>query len=330
MPPAHARGIAGFDPRPRMGGDQDKSLVGRDGPVSIHAPAWGATPPTWAEIQAKIVSIHAPAWGATPLALVYHYMLPCFDPRPRMGGDADAQEALDALEEFRSTPPHGGRQAQIVTFRRFNAVSIHAPAWGATSAANRQPGRIGFRSTPPHGGRHLPTRLPDTTAPVSIHAPAWGATPQQPSGQGGKPVSIHAPAWGATSTAGCAMALQEFRSTPPHGGRQATSPPRLTWWRFRSTPPHGGRPAAPPTETVPPLFRSTPPHGGRPPVISASRSQTVFRSTPPHGGRRHRVQHPHLCDSFDPRPRMGGDSCAPCAAWCGHVSIHAPAWGATA
>ena len=55
-------------------------------------------------------------------------------------------------------------------------VSIHAPAWGATTVRSvAGPGRA-----------------------VSIHAPAWGAT------QGADPlklvyrVSIHAPAWGAT------------------------------------------------------------------------------------------------------------------------------------
>ena len=33
--------------------------------VSIHAPVWGATPPTAATKLSKKVSIHAPVWGAT-------------------------------------------------------------------------------------------------------------------------------------------------------------------------------------------------------------------------------------------------------------------------
>ena len=61
---------------------------------------------------------------------------------------------------------------------RLKAVSIHAPAWGATGDGLL----VGLA---PHG--------------VSIHAPAWGAThhPHRPDRAGR--VSIHAPAWGATS-----------------------------------------------------------------------------------------------------------------------------------
>jgi len=55
-------------------------------------------------------------------------------------------------------------------------VSIHAPAWGATSDID----------------------LIEQLLDVSIHAPAWGATFQPISKQPILRVSIHAPAWGAT------------------------------------------------------------------------------------------------------------------------------------
>ncbi len=58
------------------------------------------------------VSIHAPAWGAT---IRQHHVLMDhgrFNPRPRVGGDAE-------------------RQGFEVDFE----VSIHAPAWGATDAS---------------------------------------------------------------------------------------------------------------------------------------------------------------------------------------------------
>ena len=60
--------------------------------------------------------------------------------------------------------------------RKLHAVSIHAPAWGATS----------FN---PEDGAFVA---------VSIHAPAWGATTLPASTTGETRVSIHAPAWGAT------------------------------------------------------------------------------------------------------------------------------------
>ena len=54
-----------FNPRPRMGAT---GLIGVKRlilPVSIHAPAWGATN-DFPEVKAFLqVSIHAPAWGAT-------------------------------------------------------------------------------------------------------------------------------------------------------------------------------------------------------------------------------------------------------------------------
>jgi len=58
------------------------------------------------------------------------------------------------------------------------AVSIHAPAWGATKLIRRL---VHIRQ-------------------VSIHAPAWGATKIFEVDIGiCRIVSIHAPAWGATS-----------------------------------------------------------------------------------------------------------------------------------
>ena len=95
--------------------------------------------------------------------------------RPRGARPADP-EAVIRLPEFQSTRPRGARRAPAprltvnLSFQStrprgarrpwsghsaaHQAVSIHAPAWGAT------------------GGAHFRRRCPE----VSIHAPAWGAT----------------------------------------------------------------------------------------------------------------------------------------------------------
>ena len=101
-------------------------------------------------------------------------------------------------------------------------VSIHAPAWGATSLVNH-------RFPPAH--RFNPrTRVgcdPDShihhyQQEVSIHAPAWGATYKN----WDKvviffKVSIHAPAWGATIASSARIGLlAEFQSTHPRGVRR--------------------------------------------------------------------------------------------------------------
>ena len=60
------------------------------------------------------VSIHAPAWGAThkPCGDKYGYL--SFNPRSRVGSDADG----------------------IVNNIKAKDVSIHAPAWGATRSSD--------------------------------------------------------------------------------------------------------------------------------------------------------------------------------------------------
>ena len=145
--------------------------------VSIHAPAWGATRWACGHFRAKAwfqsthprgvrrtggntmrvgrpVSIHAPAWGATSLSLNTIYLPFCFNPRTRVGCDSVRVSAMPRVCAFQSTHPRGVRRRPAVHGLRGIAVSIHAPAWGATT-----------------GGKFFPDFLP-----VSIHAPAWGAT----------------------------------------------------------------------------------------------------------------------------------------------------------
>ena len=102
-------------------------------------------------------------------------------------------------------------------------VSIHAPAWGATSGISAcSPSHPMFQSTHPRGVRPAQGGSFERWRRVSIHAPAWGATRavcsiQRPRCGSFNPrtrvgcdlvftvadaiaaiVSIHAPAWGAT------------------------------------------------------------------------------------------------------------------------------------
>ena len=57
-----------------------------------------------------------------------------------------------------------------------DAISIHAPVWGATIC----------------GG------VPRAVIGISIHAPVWGATESEPLTVSLVLISIHAPVWGAT------------------------------------------------------------------------------------------------------------------------------------
>ena len=74
-------------------------------------------------------------------------------------------------------PTWGATLSSISTFTE-SVVSIHAPTWGATLDRLGYVVNAQFQSTHPHGVR-LSAGCPNiATAVVSIHAPTWGATHQ--------------------------------------------------------------------------------------------------------------------------------------------------------
>ena len=120
-------------------------------------------------------------------------------------------------------------------------------------------------------------------------------------------VSIHAPVWGATWNPKLQGVETKFQSTPPCGGRRLFVVGIFAMQGFQSTPPCGGRRGAGETSS---------PHG-------------QFQSTPPCGGRPHPATNRASAKSFNPRPRVGGDTQLLQAFGDVLVSIHAPVWGAT-
>ena len=177
---------AGFNPRPRAGGD----AVGRPeehyGPVSIHAPARGATVWLPAGDRLTVVSIHAPARGATAWWHGSTTTPARFNPRPRAGGDPRRRCRSSPASRFQSTPPRGGRPYQLAPIQdpigRFNP----RPRAGGDCCSPTGPScACPFQSTPPRGGRHRVVRVRPRARDVSIHAPARGATPRRPSTSSG-------------------------------------------------------------------------------------------------------------------------------------------------
>ncbi len=101
--------------------------------VSIHAPARGATATitSAAKSSARTVSIHAPARGATISAFACCNLAKFQSTRPHGARPSNITAGADHFE-FQSTRPHGARRLGISFHCRINAVSIHAPARGAT------------------------------------------------------------------------------------------------------------------------------------------------------------------------------------------------------
>src|SRR5690606_7922731 len=121
-------------------------------PVSIHAPAGGATRQDVAENDLFGVSIHAPAGGATHKGRLYRFR-GRFNPRAR--GGRDGGHGAPACPDSGFNPrARGGRDLIYIEIYTNKLVSIHAPAGGATATGRQGAGRDR----------------------VSIHAPAGGAT----------------------------------------------------------------------------------------------------------------------------------------------------------
>ena len=126
--------------------------------VSIHAPAGGATLIPRRFKTEQNVSIHAPAGGATEYSPKGRYHHHGFNPRARGGRDAFDLSHQNNLTMFQSTRPRGARRKEslatlipamfqstrprgarqtlqtIKILQRFERVSIHAPAGGATAS----------------------------------------------------------------------------------------------------------------------------------------------------------------------------------------------------
>ena len=146
-------------------------------------------------------------------------------------------------------------------------------------------------------------------------------------------ISILAPAWGASISCASRGSGSSFQFSPPRGGRPG---PRCAFRKnilvFQFSPPRGGRlPRFLMADAIV-LFQFSPPRGGRPtPGARTSISPSNFNSRPRVGGVRRRVFPRQGGYNFNSRPRVGGVLCLSgrrrlvC-----HISILAPAWGASA
>ncbi len=188
---------------------------------------------------------------------------------------------------FQSTPPHGGRHT-----RRYSR------AW-----------TMKFQSTPPHGGRPGEEICQFASLGFNPRPRMGGDVHIRIDQRALCRVSIHAPAWGATTDTVRGAKPWEFQSTPPHGGRRAFQLALPGHTRFQSTPPHGGRLSMFLLKFIPTAFQSTPPHGGRQNLDQQVSSLFQVSIHAPAWGATYEA----LCQkkrlaSFNPRPRMGGDS----------------------
>ena len=185
-----------FNPRSRKGSDSEYGHVYKSFPISIHAPARGATMYLYAPLQFDLFQSTLPQ-GERHLSFFLKPFRFYFNPRSRKGSDDDPDPTLRHIVFISIHAP--ARGATGLDYWRLNCkkISIHAPARGATAES-------------PY--LYLAAR-------ISIHAPARGATMMDLSEEGYIVISIHAPARGATQRTFCSEFAQVFQSTLPQGER---------------------------------------------------------------------------------------------------------------
>ena len=158
-----------------MGCDLDVMISNGEVDVSIHAPAWGATFAKNLLTSLSVVSIHAPAWGATKVTVKQMPKLEFQSTHPH-GVRLSIHLFSKKLNVFQSTHPHGVRQDGDSADAEGEEVSIHAPAWGATSTICTENTDNCFNPRTRMGCDPLAPLVSSLRCCVSIHAPAWGAT----------------------------------------------------------------------------------------------------------------------------------------------------------
>ena len=299
---------------PRGGRRIDGKQKSFSSKISIHAPAWRATPFRWSvldetqlfqftpprggrrstsrtKMQGEKFQFTPPRGGRPPSINTTLRVISNFNSRPRVGGDQEKHRTKTGIQKFQFTPPRGGR-----------------PAPGRGAAKQSPP----FQFTPPRGGRPFGAPVGGRIGNISIHAPAWGATYHRPRPRQAVGNFNSRPRVGGDNCGGfCNVNFNDFNSRPrvggdwgartePHVRRYFNSRPRVGgdfFWLlslaskalvFQFTPPRGGRPCrCPRGRTAPPYFNSRPRVGGDPRSSSHS-SDTA--------------------DHFNSRPRVGGDA----------------------
>ena len=171
----------------------------------IHAPAWGATKRRERQHCARQVSIRAPGGRDTGRGSP-DCRTACFTPRAHVGRDGRRRAFRGRTARFNPRARVGRDQRQLEVAVEVPAVSIHAPAWGAT----------------PEAPRHV------HDLEVSIHAPAWGATASRPALMTISLFQSTRPRGARHGSFYQTIRATEFQSTRPRGARRS-GPSNWAW-----------------------------------------------------------------------------------------------------
>ena len=120
---------------PAWGATEQKNGRNYTSNISIHASRMGSDSFSFSSLVSFHISIHAPAWGATNFFLLLYTVCCISIHAPRMGSDQGLSAAMGEPRYFNPRSPHGERPAHQSEDDDKPHISIHAPAWGATSTS---------------------------------------------------------------------------------------------------------------------------------------------------------------------------------------------------
>ena len=281
----------------------------RAGPISIHAPQWGATVVNNGGALAMAFQSTHPS-GVRLSILTYCY--------------------LTIL--FQSTHPSGVRlRLQKHFFSCPKYFNPRTPVGCDSTIRGRLMATWLFQSTHPSGVRQPFLPRVKMHVEISIHAPQWGATGRSGQAYDGELISIHAPQWGATRRNGAKAGQPAgFQSTHPSGVRRFPLVVALGRELFQSTHPSGVRRGFQAECGALHISIHAPQWGASAFSFLQGSSSRSFQSTHPSGVRRWPPRSRRRTVHFNPRTPVGCDSATHGSKTSDKISIHAPQWGATA
>ena len=187
------------------------------------------------------ISIHAPAWGATVDDLPRADVLAFQSTRPR-GARLTMRVTRSGSLAFQSTRPRGARH-DILHGRRIQpTISIHAPAWGATSSSRRRPARPRHFNPRARVGRDGMVGRQVSTGSY-FNPRAHTGRDSRPPARPRRSANFNPRAHTGRDLGRCALGdfPDLFQSTRPHGARRRNGDCQRVIYAFQSTRPHGAR-----------------------------------------------------------------------------------------
>ena len=210
-----------------------------------------------------------------------------FNSRPREGGDHIGQQSrTDQFAISIHAPAKGatGFQSSRITIQK---ISIHAPAKGATCAVSLSIFALEFQFTPPRRGR--PFSSPHCRRPLRFQF-----TPPRR--------GRHLPLWWPWQSP------HYFNSRPREGGDRYVGQNSPQCWNFNSRPREGGD-SGRRQRKHPQLFQFTPPRRGRRQKYNEyKRKRMISIHAPAKGATALTPVSSTASRNFNSRPREGGDS----------------------